>query len=238
MIREMIDRIIQLGEIPKIEINGRCYIKDGGGQLSLVNAPLPETLKTCTLSSIKSYLTSNYSTIGDELAIHIENPYTVKIVDRIDAVSGSMPVYLEANAPMTRFAFDRFINAEEFIIAARQFFKPNEDLKSMLESVSKIKIKDDAAIEDNGYTQKVSASKGVHLVSNIELPPELNLCRYIGWPEIDAVDSKFMIRIKGGRSDGPMVALFDLDPEQWRINTMQEVEKYLEMLDIKVPIIC
>ena len=78
-------------------------------------------------------------------------------------------------------------------------------------------------------SQVVTVKEGTVTRSSVELPPEIPLIPWRTFRDVDPVESKFMLRLKGVKDSVPLVALFEIDAK-WELDTLQSICDALKRL--------
>lgn len=132
-------------------------------------------------------------------------------------------------ADITPFRFGDWLDQETFIIRVRSLFAHTEDLITVVEYASKVKIRDEATIDDDGVTQtaqvKVGAS-GAYTETKVA-PSVVHLAPFRTFSEIAQPESTFLFRMRKN-GDGVAFALFESDGGAWRGQAKTSIGKWLE----------
>lgn len=128
----------------------------------------------------------------------------------------------------TGFKFDAFHQHEDFIIGLQAKFTPDEDLTAVLEVVSSIKDNQVTISEDDGVSQKITASKGATMDRRAALPNPVVLRPYRTFREIEQPRSPFILRARDAGNGLPALALFESDGGQWKLTAVQLIQAYLD----------
>lgn len=170
MIKEAINRILELSRPNEIEYAGRKFVDKA--ITAIPREPRAEELLTNTLSSIVDYIKQRVdekSLSSNRYIIHIQSPYAVKLHKEmnIDKVRDCL---ISASFDKCRYQFGQFMDVERFIINLQSCFVQDENTAKLLSFVAN--IKDDTSVmqEDDGVTQKVTARAGISLAKSVKAP--------------------------------------------------------------------
>lgn len=123
----------------------------------------------------------------------------------------------------TSFSFGRVYSYEDFVIALRSMFVQNEDSQNLLAMLKKVTDCNSVSVEDDGVTQKVTASKGI-MAGNQTISPIQRLAPFRTFTEIEQPTSEFLFRIK----DGGGFALYEADGGAWKHEAKRRIKEYYE----------
>lgn len=199
MIKEAIDKILNMAAPAFIEINGLPYSKDS---LRLITPPEVPALEFRTLSSLVEYC--KVAEEGVDL-IHVESHAKVCVYAPIHALWGTRTKRATAFWSGFHFNFGQFYHQTDFVIKLQSQFYPSPDRDKLIPMVSSVKEETVRLSKDDGISQQVVASKGV-LVENRTLPNTIALAPCRTFSESGVVTGTFVLRAK----DGPAFALFDV----------------------------
>jgi hypothetical protein len=230
MIEKAIEKIISLADA-KVELHdGQLFSTK---QLHPVKAdlePAPEVLEIHTLSGLIDYCTAHLDN-SKEYVIHIESPASVCVYGEFEPKFGRRKQYLTCNAYKNRFEFGKFYDQEMFIIWLQTGFVDSNFRSQVLAICGNV---DDSMVRNNsddGFTQHVTAKAGIKRVENVQLPNPIALKPYRSFPEVEQVESLFVLRAKK-IGEEITFALFEADGGAWQSSAIQVIDAYInEKLD-------
>jgi hypothetical protein len=116
------------------------------------------------------------------------------------------------------------------------FFVQDENVANILKVVGNISAEQVATSVDDGVSQTVVAKTGIARVNEAKIPNPVKLRPFRTFSEIEQPQSNFILRIK--KHEGlPLVALFDVHDNKWRIEAIKSIEQYLKKnITIDIPI--
>ena len=243
MIKEAINRIIELSDPKEIKINGESYSNQ---ILHRVANCLPvETLDLNSLKGVIDYIKSNISKEfqQDEIMLHIVTPTQVKLISTLNN-DLKRDVYVNAVAPLSEFRYGRKYPSEEFVINMQSNFtdyEENNDKAIILKFAGTVKNGSVTEYGDDGVSQKASVKVGVASLADAEVPSPCHLYPYRTFVEVSQPGSDFIFRLFDNGNAGVECSLFEADGGAWRLEAKENILNYLnkELLQIglNIPIV-
>jgi hypothetical protein len=222
MIREAIDKILSLGEYKEVTINGRTY-SNGPSGITPIIPPSASTLTINTLTGIDDFEPS----VTDDM-IHVVDHRTVRVIDKYYPDGWlTRSTHLNAVHESPAFAFGRFMDAEDFIIALQAMFVQDENTAAILKIVGNIKDEAVTQYSDDGTTQAVTARAGISRVEVVPVPNPVTLRPYRTFMEVEQPASTFVFRMQSGKGQPPSCALFEADGRMWRLEAIKNIKAWL-----------
>lgn len=221
MIKEGINRILDLAPVALHEIDGRKY---SDRELVGIHEPMPNALEVHTLSAVADYLRKPDA---DGLFIHVFSPDVVSVYGPLQAMFAQRPCYLVSKAIVSSFPWGQWQDAENFIIQLQTKFVPTGQRDELLAFVGNIKQEEGIQQEDDGVTQRVTIKTGIAKVAERPAPNPIQLKPYRTFPEIDQPESLYVLRLQGS-GQSIRCALFDASGEGWRNQAIAEIALYFK----------
>lgn len=225
--------------------NGKEYVIDGDGDVSLLDDPLiNHPLHLNQLSSLVDWLNYEGAAIDDKLMIHVVSPTNIEVVGQLNG-QGARPVYATVDAVVYRLPFGHFLEQEKMIILLQSEFEHNplvkgqDDRDIVLQVVSNLRSEDVHQQTDDGVSQSVQINSGVASVDEVKVPNPVELVPFRTFQEVAQPISKFIFRMREGMES----ALFEADNSQWKVEAKQNIKKYFNNAqserfgEIKYPVI-
>lgn len=226
---DVLNRVLELHKLslPDIERAGNLYtVRD----LKLVKPPLPEAVEIQTLSGLVDLI----GALGlKDVFVQIETPSNVNVLSKNLNIASEREEYITcAKAETQGFNFGTWHTPEDFAIALQtRFVADAGDIQSLLVLASNVKQEAVTINEDDGYSQKLSASAGVALKHSVVAKPRVNLAPYRTFTEVEQPVSMFLFRARGGNpTEQPKLALFEADGGKWRNEATENIARYLRTL--------
>lgn len=225
----VLDRVLELkaSSLPDIDRAGNLYTTRN---LHLVEPPLPPAVTVHTLSGLVDLIAA---LALKDIFIHVENPLQVSVQSQAVNSAAKRTEYITCSVvrDTNPFSFGTFYIPEEFVIALQSKFADGGDLANMLVLASNVKQEAVTLNEDDGFSQKLSASAGVHLKAATTAKPRVTLAPYRTFPEVDQPASIFLFRARGGSpTELPKLALFEADGGKWRTEAVENIARALRVL--------
>ena len=212
------ERIIEMDEERLFSVNVAGNVEEIFPHV--FNAKEPLVLNT--LSGFVKYVQSNLDRQDESLIIHVKNESTVYLKGLI-AGDGSREELAKAQAIIPRFAFDNFMDTEEFNIALQSKFVSNDDREILLQVVGNVSEENIKNTGDDGVSQAVTINQGVASKADVKVPNPVVLAPYRTFLEVEQPESQFIFRMK----DGPRGAIFEADGGAWRNQAIVNIREYL-----------
>lgn len=226
MLQEAIDRILEIGKPNEVDYSGRKFVDKK-------MTPLPKekaatSLVTSTLSSIVDYIVNetDRSTLAeDRFIIHIANHREVQLYKELN-MDKNRDNLVSAYNDGCGFNFGRFMDLEQFIINLQSCFVPDQNTAELLGFLGSVKQNSGVTQEDDGVTQKITASSGISLVKSAKAPNPVHLSPYRTFSEVCQPESSFVFRMKSDERNGITAALFEADGNAWVHDCIINIKDY------------
>ncbi|MBC2741568.1 MAG: hypothetical protein HGJ93_00585 [Desulfosarcina sp.] len=234
MIREAMNKIVELSQPVEFEFNGRKYTSKS---IKPIHEPEPAPLVINTLTGLKDYFDTNPDDLDYErLLFQVVDAKTVLLIGPIFGQFDQRKCYLRTIHTGDAYPYDAFLDPETFIIKLQAMFQQDETTARLLSIVGNIKDEKVTTVGDDGITQQVTARAGIARVENISLPNPITLTPYRTFLEADQPSSQFVFRMRSGAAESPATcALFKADGGRWKLKAMQNIKKWLQE-NIETPI--
>ncbi len=206
---------------------GRQLIGYNGELRRVRQDTIDKGFELTTLQGVVDYILESIDSEehNSELTIHVISPSKVKIYTDLNQDLERTEV-VSSNAILSGFQMDHWYDSETFMIHLLSNFVNTEDLKKLVQLIGTISVEEGVTTEDDGYTQKVTARKGVQLKGKELLPPRVQLSPIRTFVEVEQPISEFSLRVKEERGIIGC-ALFQADGGYWRIEAMNNIKQYL-----------
>lgn len=220
---EKIEEMAIKGNIKLFDIHDRKYSTKQLYEIEKrYDAPQKITLNT--LESLTDVIKIELNKIPQPLFIDVVSPIMIEVFTTFLIEESCRRNFLyKAEAELPHIDLNTYINHESFMISLRSKFVENDDVKYMLELLSKISDKNSVESEDNGMSQTVQARKGVVLVENVTVRPKVKLAPFRTFLEIDQPESEFLLRLR----EGGQIGIYEADGGAWKLDAKSRIKKYL-----------
>lgn len=223
---EVIRDLAQEARTPKtITIDGFHYAATANGLAQVPNParPLPNALVVQSLSALILYARKAERPL---FAVHVESPVEVSLIGGLQLQTEQRAVYVVASFEPPRFALERFVPLEEFLIGVQTMCAATPDRAKLLTVLGNVRAEQVRTQADDGVTQTVTARQGVAVVAEVPVPNPVVLAPYRTFLEVVQPASQFVVRLRSG-DHGIQVGLFPADGGAWRLEAIGLVAEYL-----------
>jgi len=221
MLKELLDRILELKNAEVLEIGGRKYTTQ---PVRAVKDAEPETLEAATLTGLVDYLKANVDTLEPgKLIVHVEDHANVKLLSALHGDFAQRDCLLHVKADLLQMKFNAWVESEPFNIFMQACFQETEDRAAVLKVVGNIRENVVKDTSDDGISQEVTIKSGVARVADVKVPNPVTLKPFRTFAEVDQPASKFVFRMQ----EGPKCMLVEADGGAWRNEARQTIKKYL-----------
>ena len=222
-----IEKIVALAAVDGIELDGRHYTtKPVHPALEPEAAPL----KMHTLSGLVDFC-ANFSAQGGEtkgpVIIHVVSDQQVDVASPLFGTFKQREKFAIATPFQLAHKFDRYMPVEEFVIYLQSMFVQDDTARQILKVVGNLTQGSETNVADDGVTQRVTAKAGVARVAIVDLPNPVELYPYRTFLDVEQPASKFVLRIKADKDEGPRCALFEADGGAWRATAVETIKSYM-----------
>lgn len=230
MIKEAINRILDLAKPVLVEANGGEYSTQG---LTPVKHPDLSLVQVRTLTGLVDHLMtellvdSDHCWLKGDWFVLVEDHASVKVLSAPVNGFNQRLELAHARAPEFGFPFGHFMGLEEFIIGLQSQFIPTPVRDGVLKIVGNVRGDQVQTVKDDGIGQRVEVAAGVATVEKVELPNPVTLKPWRTFREIDQVESKFVLRMRAGQG-GPMAALIEADGGSWKNEAALKIAEWLQ----------
>ena len=222
MLKEMINRIVELAAPTTYEIDGRTYSSE---DLKRIDPPKykPEPINVTGLDSICRLVQNESKAVGRKIFIRISAYNKVTVFSTFDDQYERAYLYrCEADTPSV--TVNRFSPYENAVIELRSLYIPNDDTNYLLKLLGSITSESKVTSSDNGVTQTVEAKSGIALSQMVEVKSRVSLKPFRTFIEVDQPESEFLLRISG---DGK-IGLYEADGGVWKLEATRNIAEYFE----------
>ena len=225
MIKEAIEKILDLGKVEVKEINGQTY---SNKPLCRINHnPKASEIDMSTLSSLVDYIKSSIDDMNNGMIIHVQSPTRVVLYSALDK-DRIREYIVDVRANIPEFDFDRYMDHEKFCINLQSKFFDDGDRALIMKFAGTVEAGTVAEYGDDGMTQKATVKTGIASKGEAIVPSPATLRPYRTFVEVEQPVSKFIFRMKQDKYDGIQCALFEADGGAWKIDAMKNIKNYLE----------
>lgn len=240
MLKEFIDRIIELGAPNTVELDG-AYFSDKPFHEIRKKIFYPQIMSIQSLTGFVDFINENLDEMDlEDIMIQVANYQHVNLVGSLDE-EGRRENYLTAEFSVRTFGynFGHWYDAEMFIIHALTNFNDvkGTHLRDIVAIASGLTSGSESRAEDDGITQRVTVKKGVAIKEDIQLPNPVTLIPKKSFDELSLPTAQYVFRVRAREGRGPECALFEADGAHWEHQVVLLIKKWLSEKIEKIPII-
>jgi len=226
MIKEAIEKILELGKVEEFKIGDREYTSK---PIFPVVGPTPKVLNVDTLTGFTDYISANIDrlSVPADLLIHVKDHNLVELISHLSDDFKQRDHYVAASRELAGFPFGNFMDVESFIIRMQSMFVQDEATAAILKIVGNVGDGVVRNFKDDGVTQEATVKTGVSRVENIPVPNPVELAPYRTFLEIEQPKSKFVFRMRSGQ-EAPTCALFEADGGTWKNEAIIRIRDWLK----------
>lgn len=192
----------------------------------LPHEPLAAALVVSTLTGLVDYW-RGFIAPGPEHVIHVASYHVVNLLTAIKGAKREREQFIQANCGSSPFKFGQFMPHSEFMIAIQAMFADYGDRSKVMRILGTVKDEAARISNDDGVTQKVTASTGIALSQEVALPNPVMLKPFRTFLEVEQPPSLFVLRVNSVPNQLPQIALFEADGGQWKREAILAIREYL-----------
>jgi hypothetical protein len=231
MIKEAIDRVLDLGHIQPIETGGRTWARGPKGIIEeLVPADFvdPTPLRFRFLPGFVEYIRANPDAIVmAECLVVVDNCELVRLLTPPNPANNNKRFcYALAEYRAGRFEFNAWHDQEAFIVGLQTRFVETDNLVALRRLASKLDQITEARQADDGMAQQVTLKTGITTVDQVEIQNPIALQPWAIFEDVTQPEGLFILRLR--KTDkGPRCCLFEADSDSWRVRAVGHIRDYL-----------
>jgi hypothetical protein len=238
MIKEAIEKILSLAPPEKVEFDGREF---SSKPLTPVPPAHPDPLKIGTLAGIVDWIKAEGKVFYGEpgapgVSIHIGGPASVSVISDLGWDWMERHTYLIATAQPCAFPFGQYMEIESFIINMQLHFVDTAVKAAIIRYVSHISKNEVMTATDDGISQTTIAKNEIGRAEKATISPIQKLQPFRTFREVAQPEGEFLLRLKAGGGDLPVIALYSATGVAWELEAVANVYGYLkcELPDVTV----
>lgn len=227
MLKEAIEKIVELSGIKSVVVDGETYVND---QLYHVRRELdvPHTASLNSLDAlVKLVKRDAVNWVDDDTHLFV----TVPEYGKVKCFTGIIPMlrnerlclYDVTATDVPGWNSETKLPFEQAAIALQTRFQDTPDRAYTLRLCSQITSGGKVTYNDNGIATSVVTQKGVALQGAETIKPLVKLKPYRTFQEVDQPEGLFLIRI-----DERGISFIEADGGMWKLDARKTVKDYLE----------
>lgn len=238
MLKEVIDRILELGPIRTLEDDDEMYVKqtDHLARLKRPHEEEPNPLQFTTLTGFADYVLRNPDELPiDKFIIHVEDYDVVSLLGPLQPTNENERFcYAKAKSNIKQFQFGVYMAIEPFVVGLQTMFAecPEEsecDLKTILSYVGNVASERVAEHADDGFSQSIQIRTGLSMKSAVKVQNPVVVRPHRTFGEVEPPETVAVLRFKEDKREesAPQVGLFEGAGERWRIQAIKDIADWL-----------
>ena len=244
MIKEALQYITDLRSradmVQVMDINGKTYANKDLYRYD-DKTDMAESMHVSTLTAIMDYIGSCSEEFPGNMILHIRDPKTVILKSELNA-HRKRETLLIANAVVSEFPFDEWLNQEDFMVNIQASFlddayahhlygmpaeekeHPVSDLEAVKRMAGNAEQRNNVQYSDDGVSQVATAMVGAGVKGDVLVPNPVLLRPYRTFQEVPQPESPFVFRISDG--DRPKFKLVEAGGQMWRNEAVNNIKAY------------
>lgn len=227
MLKTLYDAIRKDAAPTTLKLDDREYTDK---QVYPVKAPEPSALSLVTLTGVVDYLKANMDKLDlEEIFCHVVSPTYVCVCSSLLSPFLNRAYYVEAKPYQLELPFNKWMDAEPFLIAMQACFTDAPTATSradVMKYISSIAAVSEAGMTDDGVTQTVAIKTGIASKAVAALPNPVVLRPFRTFTEVEQPASKFIFRVR--QDKGIQYLLAEADGGAWRSEAMKNIKEFME----------
>lgn len=229
IIRDAIDRITELTKPTTYNIGNTTYAST---ELFAVDEQ-PHRPKAIEFSSLDGVVQAIKTEIGREeiykpLFVSIDSHKRVEVFTTYRDDNMARDVLYTATPDLPE-GYKTWSEHDDAIIMLRSRFIQNEGTEYLLGLLSRVSNDDAVTSDDNGVSQKVTATKGVALKDTYNVKGRVSLAPFRTFLEVAQPESEFILRLKQGDKEKNIptqIGIIEADGGAWKLAAKRNIADY------------
>lgn len=222
----VVDKIAGLAGPKVIEVEGKSFSNESLVEVKPDPAPLPKVISIHTLTGLIDYIRGDLDD-AKKYVIHVLNQEEVCLYGELETDFGRRKKYCEAIYEEKGFEFGSWMDQEQMVINLQAQFVMTKELSEVLKQVSNVADESRLKQVDDGISQEVSLKTGIGRLENATLKNPVSLAPYRTFPEIEQIESDFILRMKKSDAGSIYFALFQSGGAAWKLEAVHRIRDYL-----------
>lgn len=225
ILKDAIEKIADLATPKTYEIHGDTYTIDSNMRRVNPHIDRPAEISFSSLDGIAQAISAEIEReIRKPIFVYVESHESVRVFTTYRADNMGRDTLYSA-APDLPAPFRTWSDHDDAIIMLRSQFIQNEGTEYLLGLLSRISDKDEVFSEDNGVSQKVSATRGVALKTFEQIKSRVSLAPFRTFLEVDQPASEFIVRLKKAEGS-PKIGIIEADGGAWKLAAKRNIAQY------------
>lgn len=228
MIKEAIEKIVSLATPKTYEIGDDTYTIDPNMKRITPHVDRPTAIAFSSLDGVVQAIQTEMERVTQPVFVSVSSHKKIEVFTtyRKDNMARDL---LYTATPDLPEPFRTWSEHDDTIIMLRSRFIQNEGAEYLLDLLSRISSEDSVQSEDNGVSQKVSATKGVALKAFERVKSRVLLAPFRTFLEVEQPESEFILRLKQGdkeKGTQTQIGIIEADGGAWKLAAKHSIADY------------
>lgn len=221
MLREAIEKIIEIAQPKIVDINGKTYASANMKEVRPA-VDMPEAL---TLKSLDALVQMVKNDTAEILFVSVEAHNRVRVFGLLDEDNRYLrkEFYIAEASDVPGWDKEVKLPFDQASVALMTRFQDSEDREYALRLLSQITTGAKITYTDNGIASTIVTQKGAALAQNMTIRPLVRLRPYRTFQEVEQPEGIFLIRI-----DEKCITFTEADGGMWKLTARKTVKAWLE----------
>lgn len=212
-----------------ITVEGRTFLCHGGRreEIKPVDPEQPSCFHAYTLQGLVDFIkhdTDGLFTGTSTRIVQVCGHDDVTVLSGLSEVGKNRYALAMCDAKAPTIHFDRYMDAETFIVMLLTRFEKTHNRDLLLTIVGNLKQEESITQGDDGFSQRITIKKGVVTVGETTVENPVMLKPLRTFKEVDQPESLFTLRFR----EGGQVALFESDGGAWKNEAVARTKAWLD----------
>lgn len=232
MIKEAIEKILEISRSEVKEINGENYLvkMDGIERIKPVDY-VPAAVNVHSLDAVVELIKQENDKLPSPLFVHVDRHDCVNVYSEYAGKEGGyhhdryrrFDLCTASCADIHPFT-DSTMEYEQTLVILRSMFVQNEGTEYLINLLSRITEENSSQSEDNGVSQTVTVKSGIGLVKREGVKPRIPLKPFRTFLEIEQPESEFLLRVLPEKN----IHLREADGGMWKLEARKRIAAYFK----------
>lgn len=223
MLANFIEKILSLAENKEHKINGETYTDKPVIRVESVEYHS----KNITLHSLEALV--NFLKVeakempAQPIFVEVASEKEVQVFTTYDEKFHRDYMYTVTAEPI-RNTIGCYTDKDELITQLNSVYVYTEDIDYMLELLNSVSEESKVSSTDNGLGQKVEATRGIAMKTNLQIKPRITLAPYRTFMEVVQPESEFILRMQ----EGAQFLIKEADGGCWKLEAKSNIKNWLK----------
>ena len=229
MIKEAINKILDLAPIQTKKINELFYSKSGLVQITPPEFERPEPLSFNTLTGMVDHIKTGHLLPENdkETFLQVGSFGEVFLRGALQPENRNKRfLYAQSVLSAKPFMFGNWYDLETFIISLQSQFVETQEINDLISHLGHIANETIVDNTDDGFSQTIQVKTGITTKSEVVLENPMALRPYRTFMEIEQPSSNHIFRLRN-KPCGMECTIIEADGDQWKLEAIQSIKAWL-----------